>query len=137
MAPRLRSADRDECAASGYTPLDALVEGFETSTYSYTLEDDQGEPFAIFGVGPIPGRPGWGAPWMLGTDGIKDNWLWFSRNSAEVIRRCHEGYANLYNFVDVRNTVHVRWLKWVGFTFGAVTALGPHGLPFNEFYRTT
>lgn len=135
MAPLMRGADRDECAAHGVLPLDALLTGVDTATAAYTLEHD-GRPFAIYGVGPLS-RPGWGAPWMLGTDAIKDNWVWFLRQTPEMVRSVHAAYPHLYNLVDARNTVHIRWLKWAGFDFGVVTIpAGPRSLPFYQFQRS-
>jgi hypothetical protein len=135
MAPILREADQGECAAHGVFPLDALLRGLDTSTLAVALEDDEGRSFAIYGVGPLS-QPGRGAPWMLGTDAIKDNWVWFLRNTPEMIRNAHSAYPHLYNLVDARNTVHIRWLEWAGFTFGRTVPFGPLGLPFHEFMRS-
>ena len=39
-------------------------------------------------------------------------------------------------FGDVRNTVAIRWLEWLGFTFGEPVGYGPLGMPFKPFCMT-
>jgi len=37
------------------------------------------------------------------------------------------------NYVDVRNTVAIHWLKWMGFKMEEPQAWGVQGLDFHKF----
>lgn len=139
MAPNLRQADLHEIAAgSGQPPVEALLSSFEGSTERFCIEH-AGEPIAVFGGGPLEmcsdSTVTVGVPWMLGTDGISKHWVWFLRNTPEIVNLVQQHYDVLFNLVDVRNEVHIRWLKWCGFSFGKVIPHGQAGEPFQEFIR--
>ena len=38
----------------------------------------------------------------------------YSKGVVEIFQK---RYRVLYNFIDARNTLHIKWLKWCGFTF--------------------
>jgi hypothetical protein len=117
VADRMRQADRDEVeAGSDRTPHGALVYSVENSTGAWTALFD-GVPAAIFGVGDINILTRVGAPWMLGTDDLERNFRPFLRTSISFRDQLLQRYSILRNFVDVRNTVSIRWLEWLGFTF--------------------
>lgn len=132
MAPNLRPADLEELAAStDLSPLDALLFSVNSPGHSWTLLDDQGEPFAIYGSGP---QDDFGVPWMLGTEGIERHWRWFLRNTKRIVEDMLRGYPLIANAVDARNTVHIRWIEWAGFTVLPNPTPGPKGHPFLPFY---
>jgi hypothetical protein len=134
MAPYLREADKAEIKAhSGQEPLACLTEAFEDSDYTFCIEHN-GEPIAIYGGVSVTKAVG--CPWMLGTDGIKHHWIWFLRHSEEIVWSVHQHYEVLYNVVDIRNQVHIRWLKWCGFEFRDIhPEFGVEKRPFQEFVR--
>lgn len=136
LAPMLRAADAAEVKAlANLSPEEALVSSFEASRERFTITHE-GKPIAIYGGGPHPNDPTVGIPWMLGSDGIKHHWVWFLRHTPEIVWSVQQHYPVLWNLVDVRNTVHIRWLKWCGFTFGRVhDAFGYEQRPFQEFVR--
>jgi hypothetical protein len=138
MAPRLRVEDMAEiAAASGRPPVEALGEGFACSRPCFTVEYN-GRPAAMFGVVPSPDTefPRLGVVWLLGTDAVRVFGRPFLRHSREWLVRACEGYDVVGNFVDERNTAHVRWLKWLGFTFlKRHEHFGRLGLPFMEFVK--
>ena len=85
---------------------------------------------AIFGVVGVDGQAG--APWMLGTDDLK--------RCRSLLRDCREyldGYAKQYryltNAVWSGNTVHIEWIKWLGFTFEGSDVR--NGQTFLQFHR--
>lgn len=133
----LRSADRAEVEAVIGVPAEFLIPFIdEGSGNIWTMEASDGEPVGLVGVQPLPGCPELGSIWMLGTDGIVSH-------SVEFLRKCRTGidflfgpYEALTNCVDARNTLHIRWLKWMGFTF--IRRIEKHGalsLPFYEFVK--
>ena len=132
LAPNLRQADRDEVlAASGKAPLAALLHGYMESSECYAVRCG-GQAIAIFGVVNLGG--GEGAPWLLGSDAILSHWREFVRHSRQELERIRQPYRRLWNFVDARNTLHRRWLAWLG---AEETELEPHygvaRLPFWRF----
>lgn len=133
LAPRLRKADLREIeAASGRHPAQALRAGLEASDAPMAVIE-HGRPIAMFGVVPaLPGRE-LGAPWLLGTDRILANWREFVRLSRPTFAKVTAPYTSLRNHVDRRNTVHVRWLRWLGAEFHACEPYGHAGLPFWSF----
>jgi hypothetical protein len=131
LAPRLRKADLDEiAAASGEPPEVALHRGIVASADAQTVVC-AGLPIAVFGVVNLGG--GVGAPLLLGSDAILDNWFAFARRSREELARMRLGWAHLENYVDVRNTVHINWLSWLGAELDGPYTHGVARLPFWRF----
>lgn len=142
MAPNLRKADEQECwAAAHKTPIESLVGGLQSSDRCYTVLH-KGEPIAMFGVvshEPEAGEfPHIGIVWMLGTDQIVDLWQAFGRWSKVWLNEVGYGYDALMNYVDARNTRHLRWLRWLGFEIAALhEEHGPEARPFYEVVKLT
>ena len=137
LAPILRKADLAEIAAgSGRDPLAALIDSFEGSAQRFTIEA-AGRPLAIFGGGPLPRYSDYtvGSPWMLGSDALRDHATWFLRSTPEIVERVARHYDLLLNAVDIRNTAHVRWLRFAGFTMGEVITHGAERRPFQLFTK--
>lgn len=134
MAPRLRQADKDEVkACGGWEAEEALRMSYEASEPCYAGSLSNGEVSALFGAAPITDNVG--AVWLLGTDSIDLHPIPFLRLSKKLLPLVLEPYDLVCNFVDVRNTVHIRWLQWLGFSFLRKTNRGPFQLPFYEFAR--
>jgi hypothetical protein len=135
IAKRMRKADRDEVlAASGKTPFEALAYSLRKSSIAYTGLIN-GQPEVMFGVGDINILNAVGAPWLLGTDAVERNYLAFLRRSVVWKRFFLERYAVLRNLVDARNTVSIRWLRWLGFTFSEPVNLRGHDFYLFEMTR--
>ena len=134
MAPRLRQAHKDEVMASGgRTAEEALKESFEASEPCFAAINSQAEPVALFGTCPLTDNVG--AIWLLGTNSIDDEPISFLRWSKKFLPFVLEPYDLVCNFVDARNTVHIKWLRWLGFSFLRRVNRGPYQLPFYEFAR--
>ena len=135
LAPRLRKADIAELSAlRGIEPGVALLEGYHVSTvcFSLTLED---KTLAMFGAAPSADQVG--CVWLLGSEEMLNQRSWFIRNSRPWLARLHQIYPTLFNYVDKRNTAHIRWLKWLGFSFKQLHPdFGVSSLPFYEFWRS-
>lgn len=132
LAPYLREADRQEVlAASGMEPLPALRIGYEASTDPQTILE-AGYPIAMFGV--VPTGDGVGAPWLLGSGRVEVNWFTFLRRSRDVFARVRQPWRGLENHIDERNTLHIRWVQWLGFDLvERVEDYGVGHLPFWRF----
>jgi hypothetical protein len=119
LAPRLREADRGECELWGLDPLHTLRKGMEYSLQPLTVIGPSGNPAAIFGVAPA--KPD-ATVWLLGTDELFDFPVRFLRQSKMWLDHINEPIKSIYgvssvgNWVDLRNTKHIEWLRWVGFS---------------------
>ncbi len=135
LAQRLRQSDKDEiAAASGLDPLQGLGQSVAMSHYSYTIMEDE-EPVVMYGARHV--ADGKGLVWLLASDALERHSIQFLRNSVEYINRLHyeTGCHTLSNLTDKRNTLHHRWLRWTGFTFGPEVPIGPYSMPFYPITR--
>lgn len=102
--------------ALGTTVREALDDGLKRSDWALTGLID-GEPVCMFGVAPVSILNGEGAPWMLGTEQLEQAQVAFLRACRGVVADMERTYPRLMNVVDARNTVAIRWLRWLGFRF--------------------
>ena len=117
VAGRMREADRLEViAATGRGELSALAASYRQSRFRWTALVD-GRPEAMFGVGDLNVLTATGIPWMLATDAVERNRREFLRLSVDWRGQLLARYDVLRNVVDCRNTVSIRWLRWLGFRF--------------------
>lgn len=117
LAQVMRQADRDEVMArSGSTPIGALMSSYRGSTVCMVALVD-GLPEVIWGAGDINILTGTGSPWMLGSEAINAHRKDFLRHSSHWRDQLLQRYSVLKNVVDCRNTVAIRWLRWLGFRF--------------------
>ena len=116
VASHLREADLEEVKAStGRSPLETLTLGVDGSIIHESILADSDKPIAIFGV--VETAPNTAAVWMLGTKEIETHAKPWLRQSKKAMSELNEKYELLYSYVDARNTLHIRWLKWVGYSF--------------------
>lgn len=137
LAHTLRQADIDECAAGGFTPLDALQRSVDGSFLNYTLKGPTGIPAAIVGVGHSQLGPEWGCAWLLGSEDIVEHKYLFLACSRPFLEHLfiESNKDVFYNSSFYANTVHHEWLRWLGFKFLREIKLPPHDLPFYEFVK--
>ena len=137
IASNMRQADLDEIQAVGTPdPHEALTKGYKDSKpYCYS-GISRGVPVAMFGVVPFEDEPKFGSIWLLGTDHISDDIpIGFLRWSKKFFPTVMEPYDMVCNVVDKRNEVHIKWIKWLGFSFIREIVHGPEKRPFYEFVR--
>jgi len=128
LAPRLRKADLEEIAAAGQEPLKSMHMGIACGgAYVVVPVGNPSSPIAIFG---FIGDPGNGAiVWMLATDDLVKYKMEFLVKARDAVDAASKKYGLLYNRVYRKNLLHIRWLKWMGFTFV------DDNQPFIFFYR--
>ena len=118
-----------ELTALGVSPRESLTRGFLMSKICMTVEVN-GHPAAMFGIAPEPIHNQIGMIWFLGTDRMRRIDRQFLRESEKWLDVLSLGYDALANCVHESNTVHIRWLRWLGFSF-----LGRRG-SFIEFAKS-
>ncbi|MBK8189215.1 MAG: DUF2833 domain-containing protein [Vampirovibrionales bacterium] len=137
LAQDLRPEDEAEIRAmSGHEPMISLSHGIQFSDLPTTVMDENGSILGMFGAVPAGKNPCVGVVWMLCSPKIMKHRRQFAKESRQWIEAMHRRYDLLWNVVDERNTVHIRWLQWCGFTIiKRHEALGIEQRPFLEFVR--
>ena len=134
ITPLLRNCDRAEISATLAMPeQEAIARSIENSTEP--LEAWHGmELVCLFGIGQSRLRPGYGSPWMVGTDAIYKHDQLFLRMSRAWIEAVHPQYQLLENWVFSENRDAMRWLDWLGFEINPqAQPYGQFGKPFHHF----
>jgi len=134
LAPRLRQEDKQEIlAGSGLTPYEALLIGFKNSVVVFTIFNPKNKPVGIFGINNY--EKDIGVIWLLATKDLAKIQIAFLKECREVIKFLNIKYKILWNFVDCRNQLHIKWLKWCGFKFIRKLNRGVLQKPFYEIIR--
>jgi len=137
IAPILRAADRQECIAHIGLPPEKFLPGMVAlCELSFAQCANDGRCIGLFGAHPMPGFDDVGQIWMVATDEMLQYSRQLLREGGTWIDRLHERFHVLTNLVDARNTTHIRWIKWSGFTLLATQPhYGAAGIPFIEFVK--
>ena len=135
LSVTMRQEDKDEIwHLARMSPLAALEGGYRSCSYNRTVLLDN-KVALIFGVGGEKGREG--IPWMLASPLLQKVRKPFLREAKSFLDEMAEGYPTLRNIAWSKNIEHLRWLKWMGFTFLPAAPLGPDGELYIEFYKVT
>jgi hypothetical protein len=138
LADNLRQSDLDEIEAmSGNAPRQVLLESASLSSHAYMILDRDNKPIAAFGAAPYA-LPEVGIVWMLGTEGVDREALAIGRATKATFEMLNQAYPlALWNYIDDRNKVSMRWLRWGGFKVISSKPMGPAGLTFHLFARSS
>lgn len=135
LAKRLRKADLNEIQALGISnPEESLMRGLNGSDNCFVAVDEQDRPHIIFGTTPSD-EHFLGYVWMMASDGLKENWIQVLRETRPWIDRIKGHYRVMANAVHAENKVHIKWLRWAGFTFLREYTFNGHR--FYEFAQLT
>lgn len=138
LAPRLRQADLAEIKATTSMPPEAVLkESITDGLETYAAEGTDGLVIALFGIARFPNQdPDEAVVWMVGSDDSVRNKTAFVRAAREFLKSAHQRFPLLWNVIDARNVVHIKWLKRFGFTaIRRHERLGVEQRPFIEFIR--
>ena len=135
VAERLRDQDRAEVlAACGVDPRYVLPMYIAEGRGVYASGLEGGPAEIVFGFDPIYGEDEIAVAWMLSTPVIYQHPVEFTVNARRHWDKAHERYHTLTNYIDERNTRHIKWLKWMGAEIvDRVERYGAGGLPFLLF----
>lgn len=133
IADNMRQDDVDEVlAASNLTPFDAITKGIELSDMT-SVAVINGDIVAVMGVVKTSVLGCNGVPWLLGTTHVSKHYREFLGSSRSVLNAMINVCPNLVNHVYVKNTVSIRWLKWLGFKIEEAKPFGVNGELFHKF----
>lgn len=123
----IRECDREEIVIhSGPVAIeDAMRQSVEVSEYCEIAYVDD-KPVVIFGVSRMDASTG--SVWLMATNEIENVNREFIRQSKVKLDEMFDktGCESLKNIVLVKNDLHVRWLKWLGFDFGSLVVYNGH-----------
>lgn len=134
VAAAMRKEDREELLAySGREPLEALLDAIDSGDPVFTVIINN-EPVAFVGCGPIVRTP-YSYIWLLGTDTLVRDSRLFLRHSRSSVKTLFEltGAQYFVNHAHSANTVHLRWLEWLGAELQDEVPLGRNGEMFTGF----
>ena len=132
----LRKEDIEEIKAyANIKPKEALILGIRTSKIPLGVFNHKGEIVSLCGVRSINSYLG--QVWLLASPKIQDNFsMTFLRHCRDVTDVLTKDHKILFNYVDARNELHIKWLKWLDFTFiNRHEKFGFEKRPFYEFVR--
>lgn len=125
----LRYADRREWLAGvGAGPVETLAHGW---TYGRAALDEHGDILCFWGAEPD------GSVWLAACNRAVPRARAIHRLLQEEFKEVlsvatQNGYP-VYCMADSRNTLHHRWLEWLGFKYAREEYWGVLGLPFRLY----
>ncbi len=136
LAENMRQADIDEAWALDHsTPAEAIASAVLLTDFPKTAVGGDGKLLAMWGVASETRSSLVGVPWMLSSNDLSQKHIVeFARRSAANAIMLKNQYAALYNFVDARHTLAVRWLGWMGFKIYRPIPFGADDLLFHVFF---
>ena len=127
ITPYLRLADKQEMQAlTGLNPDICVAYSIAFTQKGYAAYYDN-KLAAVFGLSD-------NLIWLLGTDEITKHPVTFFKVSKKIFKELTKGREYLYNYVDARNKLHLRWLAWLGFTIEEAQIMGAEQRPFHKVY---
>jgi ribosomal protein S18 acetylase RimI-like enzyme len=133
LANTLREADRAELEAHGHgIPAMALLGALGGEVCKMAI-DPEGNPIVMWGVSKDARREGLGHVWLMASDLIRNHIRQLLKEAPIYLAEMHTVAPLLVNDVDARNTLHIEWLKRLGFSFLAKRPL--YGIGTQEFIK--
>ena len=113
LAPNLRSEDKREVNTLGKTSEQALLSGYLLGRVCRSIINNYGQVVGMYGVVPADSKTG--LVWMLGSDKLKKIKIPFLKESRTEVEKMNILLPHLWNIIDSRNELHLKWIKWCGF----------------------
>jgi len=113
LAPNLRSEDKREVNTLGKTSEQSLLSGYLFGRVCRSIINNYGQVVGMYGVVPADSKTG--LVWMLGSDKLKKIKIPFLKESRTEVEKMNILLPHLWNIIDSRNELHLKWIKWCGF----------------------
>jgi len=113
LAPNLRSEDKREVNTLGKTSEQSLLSGYLFGRVCRSIIDKNGQVAGMYGVVPVDEKTG--LVWMLGSNKLKKIKIAFLKESRTEVEGMNTLFPHLWNIIDSRNEMHLKWIKWCGF----------------------
>lgn len=69
----------------------------------------------MYGTVPVPANDKSAVVWMLGSAGLKKISMSFLKGCKGEVDEMNRVYPHLFNIIDSRNELHLKWLSWLDF----------------------
>lgn len=138
VARNLRPEDRAEIRAmAGGPPELMLPMCVKNDRETYVMVGPNGERGGLFGLQDCYGVPEVGWAWMVCCPIVEQYPFLFLQGCKALLPTVlHKHHPIITNHVDERNTTHIKWLRWLGFSFlRRIDRWGAENRPFIEFAR--
>ena len=133
VAANLRKEDFQEgLALRGIDIRPWMVENYNPGC-TYVMKNSAGDNVGLCGVDDVGNLEG--LIWMVATPKLLDHQIEFLRHGRLWIEEATRPYKVVGNIVHAKNEVHLKWLKWCGFTFLRKIQAGPFKEDFYEFLK--
>ncbi|MGV1835232.1 hypothetical protein ACQZ6C_10760 [Rhizobium rhizogenes] len=137
LGKKLRQDDIDEWfAASGGRPTRETLHSIltvPTMASVRSLRNDDGECICLWGVNG--GQLGEGLVWLIASEEAEDHGKHIHRYWPREVAMMHMHYALLVAIAYGNNSLHLDWLRAIGFKPIAIDLIGPGQLPFITHIR--
>lgn len=90
--------------------------------------DEDGVPLCFWGGDR-------GVVWLFATKAAERRALSLHKILAPNLKDLTNRWDLLTALADARNTLHHKWLEWLGFEFLETVATGPYGKPFKMYVK--
>lgn len=131
FSTRLRDADLAEVQATAGPDIEATLRTAVAQSEMVWVASRRGLPVVLLGCAEI--EPGVGSPWLLATNEALRLGPSLTALAKERVALVRKTWPKLANYVDVRNTVSVRWLARIGFEIRQPVPYGVNGELFHPF----
>ena len=138
LAKNLKPLDKLEVKYShDDTPLDALLSCFDQQdAENYSIVDEHGEVYGMFGVNQDTELEGFGVIWLLSSSKLQKFPISFFKESKKWIEKLHNNYEHIYNMVYEENWQSLKWLQLCGFKPVATKRIGKYNKKFILIMRS-
>lgn len=133
ILPIVRQADIDEITEALGIPMASALQDAITGSLNAKKIVVDGLVVAVFGDAPYSILGSIGVPWLISTIHVEHHARAFLKVCKPEVQGMLTRHQHLMNYVDARNTVAIRWLKWLGFTFGPAAPYGARRFLFHQF----
>lgn len=117
LAKTMRTEDKKECMAAGYSPFKSALESLLLSDEAYVAEAEEGVVM-LFGV------TGDGLIWALGSSFIEKHKKALVACGMDYIKECLNRHSFLYNYISEDNIKALRFIRRAGAETGAGISIG-------------
>lgn len=133
ILPIVRQADIDEITEALGIPMNEALHDAITGSLNAKKIVVDGLVVAVFGDAVYSILGSVGVPWLISTVHVERHARAFLKVCKPEVQGMLIRHHHLMNYVDARNTAAIRWLKWLGFTFGPAAPYGARRFPFHPF----
>ncbi len=115
LIDNIREEDKEELKAQRLTPEESIIQGFLLSDKVYSVLDDKNNTIAMYGVTQHTDETC--VIWLLASNLINQHKMYFLRNCKKYFYEMVKDYKRAVNIAYLKNTLHIKWLKWLGASF--------------------